>query len=94
MRIEHIAIWTNDLEKMKSFYVDFFEMTSSAIYYNDKKEFSSYFLSFLDGVRIELMHRPDVSQLMSGCDVKMGFAHFTFEKFCKNQFQSVFTRRR
>ena len=46
MRIEHIAIWANDLESVKEFYCTYFEMTSSEKYVNKKKNFSSYFLSF------------------------------------------------
>ena len=53
MKLEHIAIWTSDLEKMKDFYLRFFELESNEKYYNPKKEFSSYFLSFKTGARIE-----------------------------------------
>lgn len=75
MKIEHIAIWTNDLEKMKSFYVKFFKMTSNEKYYNPKKEFTSYFLSFENGARIELMHNPGISELFDKSDQKLGFTH-------------------
>ena len=60
MKIEHIAIWTKDLEKMKQFYLEFFDLKSNEKYHNPSKQFSSYFLSFADGARIELMHRPDI----------------------------------
>ena len=76
MKIEHIAIWTSDLEKMKDFYLHFFKLESNEKYYNPKKEFSSYFLSFEEGARIELMHRPDISEFMDNMDAQLGLTHF------------------
>lgn len=75
MRIEHIAIWTMDLEKMKNFYLQFFELKCNEKYYNAQKKFSSYFLSFESGTRIELMHCPDIAELIDKTQ-KLGFAHF------------------
>lgn len=77
MRIEHLAVWTRDLEKTKDFYVRYFGMKCNEKYTNTAKKFSSYFLSF-DGAstRIELMHRPDISDF-SGChDSSFGLTHF------------------
>jgi lactoylglutathione lyase len=76
MTIEHIAIWTKDLENMKEFYQKFFHVDSNEKYTNVKKEFSSYFLSFESGARIELMHTPKISQVLSEFDANIGFAHF------------------
>ena len=50
MRIEHIAIWTSDLERMRDFYQTYFNMKCGDKYENIKKGFSSYFLSFESGV--------------------------------------------
>ena len=60
MKIEHIGLWTADLEKMKEFYCDFFKATAGEKYHNQKSGFQSYFLSFTDGARLEIMHREDV----------------------------------
>ncbi|TAH17812.1 MAG: glyoxalase/bleomycin resistance/extradiol dioxygenase family protein [Cytophagales bacterium] len=60
MKIEHIAIWTSDLEKMRDFYCHFFGATAGQKYTNPKKNYTSYFLSFDDGARIELMHVPTI----------------------------------
>jgi len=76
MKIEHIAIWTLDLEKMKEFYLKYFDLESNEKYYNPKKKFSSYFLSFESGARIELMHRPDISEFIGKADSQLGLAHF------------------
>mgnify|MGYP001549769275 CR=1 FL=1 len=76
MIIEHIAIWTKDLEKMRAFYMEYFDLNSNEKYHNPKKEFSSYFLAFENGARIELMHRPDIGELNAKSAVKLGISHF------------------
>jgi lactoylglutathione lyase len=60
MHIEHIAIWTKDLEKLKNFYLKYFNATSKEIYHNPKKGFNSYFLSFEKGARLEIMQMPNI----------------------------------
>ncbi len=60
MKIEHIAIWTNDIERLKNFYSTYFKVISNSKYINRINDFQSYFLSFGDGARIELMQRPDI----------------------------------
>ncbi|EFS04353.1 glyoxalase family protein [Listeria seeligeri FSL S4-171] len=73
MKIEHIALWTSDLEKMKDFYVTYFGATANDLYENKTKGFSSYFLSFKTGARLELMRRTDVSEEVTG--EILGWAH-------------------
>ena len=75
MKIEHIAIWVEDLELMRNFYTTYFGMTSNDKYVNEKKGFSSYFLSFDEGARIELMHRPDISAHLGNTGTINGLAH-------------------
>jgi lactoylglutathione lyase len=60
MKIEHVAIWTEDLEKLKQYYETFFGGRSNELYINPTTGFKSYFLSFEDGARLELMQRPDI----------------------------------
>jgi lactoylglutathione lyase len=55
MRIEHIAMWTTDLERCKNFYVSYFGATASPSYVNPAKGFESCFLRFADGARLEAM---------------------------------------
>ncbi len=74
MTIEHIAIWTNQLEKLKNFYCQYFGATSGEKYYNPKKQFTSYFLSFSSGARLELMHKPGLIATEESPSV--GLAHF------------------
>ncbi|MDN6363611.1 MAG: VOC family protein, partial [Tetragenococcus koreensis] len=54
MKLEHIAIWGKDIEKMKAFYQKYFNVGSTELYHNQKTDFRSYFLTFEEGSRIEL----------------------------------------
>lgn len=60
MRIEHVAIWTRNIENLKKFYTTFFEGTAGKKYTNPKKSFDSYFIKFDSGARLELMQMPTV----------------------------------
>ncbi|HZG85846.1 VOC family protein [Paenibacillus sp.] len=62
MHIDHVAVWVSDLEGMKRFYETFFEGTANEKYENPRNRFSSYFLSFASGARLELMTMPTVSE--------------------------------
>jgi lactoylglutathione lyase len=57
--ITHIAIYTHDLERMKAFYKKYFNATSNQKYQNSKG-FSSYFLSFGNDVRLEIMSHDEL----------------------------------
>lgn len=61
MKIEHIAIWVKDLEKTKAFYEKFFHASAEEKYHNQAKNFTSYFLSFATGARLEIMHKPEIA---------------------------------
>ena len=76
MKIEHLAIWVRDLEKAKEFYTTYFQMSCGEKYVNEKKQFSSYFLAFEGGARIEIMHRPDISEQSSKAGTTFGLTHF------------------
>ncbi len=79
MRIEHLAIWVSNLERMRNFYEEYFGATSGSKYINEKKGFSSYFLSFKGGPRLEIMHRPDISKKkwkQDPADESLGLIHF------------------
>jgi len=75
MKIEHIAIWVSDLDTMRNFYVRYFKGTSGALYENPKKNFSSYFLTFDEGARLELMQNPKIHMPFSENE-HVGLIHF------------------
>ena len=62
MILEHVAIWTDNLERLKDFYCTYFDGLANKKYINKKKQFQSYFLSFKSGARLEIMSRPDISE--------------------------------
>lgn len=77
MKIEHIAIWVKDLEAARQFYMKYFLLTSNEKYENNKKQFSSYFLSGTEGARLELMHMPDILEDKNK-NHQLGFNHIAF----------------
>lgn len=60
MHLEHVAIWTADLERLKAYYQQYFGGVPNDKYVNPQKEFQSYFLTFNSGARLEIMHRPNI----------------------------------
>ncbi len=77
MKIDHIALWVRDLEKMRAFYQNYFDCSSGERYENPTKGFSSFFIRFADGARIELMHRNDITS--GGADDTFGWTHIAIE---------------
>jgi lactoylglutathione lyase len=77
MRIEHIALWTTDLERCKQFYARYFGAAAGADYVNPLKGFRSCFLSLSGGARIELMQTTMLSPIViePGAQ-RMGLTHF------------------
>lgn len=61
MKIEHIALYVNDLENARNFFIKYFGAVSNDGYHNEKTDFRSYFLSFDDGARLEIMKKPQMT---------------------------------
>lgn len=74
MKIEHIGLWTKDLEGMRKFYENYFNAQASELYHNTKTGFHSYFLTFESGARLEIMYRQDITHQIVGGEI-LGFAH-------------------
>lgn len=77
MRIEHIAMYVNDLEGAREFFLRYLGAVSNEGYYNVRTDFRSYFLSFADGARLELMQRPGMEDEHKGLN-RTGFIHLAF----------------
>lgn len=58
--LEHVALWTDNLDPLKDYYVRFFSGTANEKYVNTAKQFESYFVTFASGARLEIMRRPDI----------------------------------
>lgn len=78
MRIEHIAMYLNDLKFGKEFFIKYFNATSNEIYHNKKTNFKSYFLSFDDGARLEIMNKPVMDDLDKPLN-RTGLIHIAFQ---------------
>jgi len=86
MKIEHIAIWTDNLERLKEFYIKYFNCTVGDKYINESKNFESYFLSFDQGCRLEIMHKPSIPEnLNNTADQYLGLIHFAISVGSKNK---------
>lgn len=95
MKIEHLAIWTENIEITKDFYIKYFNMLCGEKYTNTQKQFTSYFLSFKDGdTRIELMHRPDIDNPESKKGITNGLTHFAISVGSKELVNSITERLR
>lgn len=77
MRIEHAALYVNDLLQARDFFVTYFDAKVDATYHNMTTDFRSCFLRFDDGARLELMHRPSMEDTPKS-PVRTGFAHLAF----------------
>ena len=77
MRIEHIALYVNDLESARWFFVKHFGATSNDGYHNPQTDFRSYFLSFDKGARLEIMNKPKMSDLPKEIN-RTGYARIAF----------------
>lgn len=60
MKIEHVAIWAKDIDKVCDFYRKYFGGKIQPLYHNPAKQFTSRFVTFESGARLEVMHRPDI----------------------------------
>ena len=91
MFIEHIALYVNDLEKAKEFFVRYFSAVPNEQYHNKKTGFCSYFLSFDGGTRLEIMTRPNLfdepKQLL-----RTGFIHLAFSVGSKEKVDELTAR--
>ncbi|MGP1455633.1 MAG: VOC family protein [Treponema sp.] len=77
MNIEHIALYVNDLEKVKDFFVEYFNGHANARYHNKITDFRSYFINFDDGARLEIMKKPAVSDCEKPL-ARTGYIHIAF----------------
>ncbi|MDE7138292.1 MAG: VOC family protein [Ruminococcus sp.] len=77
MKIEHVAMYVEDLERAKEFFVKYFNAVPNNMYHNKKTDFRSYFLSFDDGARLEIMNKPQITDNSEKTE-RTGYAHIAF----------------
>ena len=91
MKIDHIAMYVSDLEAARSFFMKYFAGTSSEGYHNPKTGFRSYFISFEDGCRLELMNRAEMTSREKQLYPK-GYAHIAFSVGSREKVDSLTKR--
>lgn len=77
MRIEHVAMYVNDLESTKDFYVKYFGAKANEKYHNFLTGLQTYFLTFDDNTRLEIMTRPEV-KITEKSLTQCGYIHLAF----------------
>lgn len=88
MKIEHIAMYVNELEAARDFFVTYLGGRSNDGYHNKNTGFRSYFISFDDGARLELMTKPglvDQEKLLN----RTGYAHVALSVGSKEKVDSL-----
>ena len=91
MRLDHIAMYVNDLEATKAFFTRYFGATSNEMYHNPRTGLKSYFLSFDNGARLEIMSRPEVVD-EGKKPFRAGYIHIAFSVGGKQQVDSITKR--
>ena len=95
MHIEHAALWTMDLQRLITFYVEYFEAVAGRRYFNPRRQFESCFLSFAQGSRLELMSLPRLSARDTNRDgLAVGDAHLAFATGSEAQVDALTARLR
>ena len=77
MKIEHIAMYVEDIEQAREFFVKYLDGISNDGYHNAKTDFRSYFISFEDGARLEIMNKPDLDDQEKTLN-RTGLIHIAF----------------
>ena len=93
MRIEHAAIYVNDIEAEREFFTRYFGATAGEMYRNRNTGFRSYFLSFDGGARLELMTAPELAD-MDKPPLRTGFAHLAFAVGSRSEVDALTARLR
>lgn len=78
--LEHVAIWTNNLEALREYYQKYFGGKAGDNYHNVAKGFKSYFLTFDGGARLELMTMAGIPDNLNDTVAKqhIGIIHLAF----------------
>ena len=88
MKIDHIAIYVCNLEGARDFFMQYFGAKSNEGYHNKPTDFRSFFLSFDDNTRLELMTRPQLAD-MEKVRERTGYAHLSFSVGSKERVDAL-----
>lgn len=91
MKIEHVAMYVNELESAKDFFVNYFDASANDGYHNRTTDFRSYFLTFTDGARLEIMTRPGMDDSEKTV-ARTGYVHLAFSVGSKEKVDALTAR--
>lgn len=88
MKLDHIALYVLDLEQAKDFFIRYFNASANNMYHNPHTGLKTYFLTFADGARLEIMQRPD--EIPSPFEpMRQGYIHIAFSVGSKEKVDSL-----
>lgn len=88
LKVHHIAIYTPDLERLRKFYCNYFNAKSNELYHNEETDLMTYFLTFDDGSKIEIMTKPELSMINNKFDY-FGFSHIAMAMESKKRVDEI-----
>ena len=91
MKIEHVAMYVNDLKAARDFFVKYLGGKSNDGYHNVNTDFRSFFISFDDGARIELMNKPGLVDSEKQL-TRTGYIHIAFSVGSKEKVDELTDR--
>ena len=91
MKIEHIAMYVNNLEEARDFFVKYLGGTSNAGYNNASTDFRSFFISFDEGARLEIMTKPEMDDSEKTLN-RSGYVHLAFSVGSKEKVDELTAR--
>lgn len=93
MNIDHVALYVEDLESEKDFFETYFNGKAGGKYHNEKTGFTSYFISFGNKTRLEIMNMPGLEKCVNK-PVMAGYIHIAFNTGSKENVNALTERLR
>ena len=91
MIIEHVALFVNDLEAARDFFIKYFDGKSNDGYRNVNTGFRSYFITFEGGARLEIMNKDGIADDVKECE-QMGYNNIDFSVGSKEKVDELTER--
>ena len=88
MKIDHVAMYVNDLEKTKDFFISYLNAKPNDGYHNKNTDFKSYFLTFEGETRLEIMNKPNMEDIDKPL-TRTGFIHIAFSVGSKENVEKL-----
>ncbi|MGI6110407.1 MAG: VOC family protein [Eubacteriaceae bacterium] len=77
MRIDHISMFATRPEEVKAFYVKYFGATPSKEFIDTESGLPSYYLTFDDGSRVEILNRPEITRMAKN-HIDLGYIRVSY----------------